>query len=71
VCAFRLKRNALGPDSPDLIATLFNHAVVAKLAGADADAATSGSEALRIARLAMTPSHPLRRAVERTFAAGG
>ena len=59
-----IKRNALGPDSPELIRTLANLAFAAEQTPDPILARGSGAEALRIARTDLSPSHPLRVSLE-------
>lgn len=62
--AAEVKRNALGPDSPELIRTLANLAFAADQAADPILARRSGAETLRIARASLSPSHPIRSSLE-------
>jgi tetratricopeptide (TPR) repeat protein len=61
--AAEIKRNALGPDSPELVRTLANLAFVAENAGDSALARESTAEAQRVARTSLPPTHPVHRTI--------
>jgi tetratricopeptide repeat protein len=64
-----LKRQALGPDHPDLAATASNLAAVRRADGDVGQAAELYAEAVRVLRDVVSPDHPTLRTCRASLAA--